>query len=216
TNAALSHFALTPATALTQTTPGLLNYTGNVSNATTSVTVTPTTVDPTATVKVNGIAVASGTASGSISLSVGANTITLIGTAQDGVTTKTYTLTITRATGPLLTLHLPVSVDQPVAVATIENDGVLVHQAVSPNGDGINDFLVIEGITAYPENRLTIINRNGGLVYETRGYDNSTKVFDGHASTTGAMQVPGTYFYALDYIVNGLIKHKTGFIILKY
>ncbi|MFI5137553.1 MAG: cadherin-like beta sandwich domain-containing protein, partial [Sphingobacteriales bacterium] len=95
-NAALSHFTLTPATALTQTTPGILSYTGTVSNATASVTVTPTTVDPTATVKVNGTPVTSGTASGSISLNVGTNTITIVSTAQDGVTTKTYTLTVTR------------------------------------------------------------------------------------------------------------------------
>jgi hypothetical protein len=53
-------------------------------------------------------------------------------------------------------------------------------------------------------------------VFETRGYDNTSKVFDGHASTNGAMQVPGTYFYSLDYSVNGVAKHKTGFIILKY
>jgi hypothetical protein len=30
------------------------------------------------------------------------------------------------------------------------------------------------------------------------------------------MQLPGTYFFALDYTVNGIIKHKTGFIVLKY
>ncbi|MFI5138471.1 MAG: beta strand repeat-containing protein [Sphingobacteriales bacterium] len=215
-NAALSHFALTPATALTQTTPGILNYTGNVKYATASVTVTPTTVDPTATVTVNGTPVTSGTASGSISLNVGANTITLTGTAQDGVTTKTYTLTITRATGPVASLDAAISVAQPSINLTIENDGILVHQGLSPNGDGVNDFLMIDGIAAYPENKLTIINRNGALVYQAQGYDNSSKVFDGHASTTGAMQVPGTYFYALDYSVNGVAQHKTGFIILKY
>ncbi|MFI5136951.1 MAG: gliding motility-associated C-terminal domain-containing protein [Sphingobacteriales bacterium] len=54
------------------------------------------------------------------------------------------------------------------------------------------------------------------MVYQAQGYDNTSKVFDGHSSTTGAMQVPGTYFYALDYTVNGVTKHKTGFIILKY
>jgi len=28
--------------------------------------------------------------------------------------------------------------------------------------------------------------------------------------------VPGIYFYVLDYSINGLIKHKTGYIVLKY
>ncbi|MFI5137337.1 MAG: cadherin-like beta sandwich domain-containing protein [Sphingobacteriales bacterium] len=215
-NAALSHIILSPATALTQTTPGILNYTGSVKYATASVTVTPTTADPTATVTVNGTPVTSGTASGSISLNVGANTITLVGTAPDGVTTKTYTVIVTRATGPEANLAAVISVAQPSINLNIENDGILVHQGLSPNGDGVNDFLMIDGITAYPENRLTIINRNGTLVYQAQGYDNTSKVFDGHSTKTGAMQVPGTYFYALDYSVNGVIKHQTGFIILKY
>jgi len=30
------------------------------------------------------------------------------------------------------------------------------------------------------------------------------------------MQAPGTYFYVLDYNVNGVTKHKTGYIVLKY
>ncbi|WP_274318745.1 S-layer homology domain-containing protein, partial [Paenibacillus qinlingensis] len=54
-----------------------------------------------ATVKVNGTAVASGAASEAISLSVGSNTITTIVTAEDGTTTKTYTVTVTRAAAAL-------------------------------------------------------------------------------------------------------------------
>jgi hypothetical protein len=63
---------------------------------------------------------------------------------------------------------------------------------------------------------LMIMNRNGQLVYEAGGYDNSAKVFDGHSNKTGAKQLPGTYFYSLDYSVKGVTKRKTGFIILKY
>jgi len=96
------------------------------------------------------------------------------------------------------------------------NDGILVHQGVSPNGDGINDFLVIDGITQYPDNHLMIINLNGALVYQAKGYDNSNGVFDGHSNVNGRMQAPGTYFYALDYKVNGVLKHRTGYIVLKY
>ena len=96
------------------------------------------------------------------------------------------------------------------------NDHILVHQGVSPNGDGINDFLLIDGITQYPDNHLMIINRNGALIYQAKGYDNSTGVFDGHSNINGRMQAPGTYFYTLDYNVNGVTKHKTGYIVLKY
>jgi NAD(P)-dependent dehydrogenase (short-subunit alcohol dehydrogenase family) len=47
-------------------------------------------------VTVNGDAVTSGNASNPILLSVGRNTITAVVTAEDNVTTKTYTITITR------------------------------------------------------------------------------------------------------------------------
>jgi len=216
-NALLSGIKLTPASTLTHTgTVGsTVTYTTSVGNAIASVTLTATTIDPTATIKVNGTTVTSGTASGSIALAVGSNTINTVVTAQNGITTETYSILITRASGPVANPDQAISVEQTPAIS-IENDGIMVHQALSPNGDGINDYLVIDGIASYPENKLTIINRNGALVFETRGYDNSSKVFDGHASTNGALQVPGTYFYALDYSVNGVTKHKTGFIVLKY
>jgi gliding motility-associated-like protein len=95
-------------------------------------------------------------------------------------------------------------------------DGVQVNQGVSPNGDGINDFLVIDGIAAYPDNKLSIMSRSGELVFETTGYDNGTRVFDGHSSKTGKKQQAGTYFYSLEYKVGEVTKRKTGFIILKY
>ena len=57
----------------------------------------PTVTDSTATVTVNGTGITSGDASGSINLSIGSNTITVLVTAQDGGTTSTYTVTVTRA-----------------------------------------------------------------------------------------------------------------------
>ncbi len=78
-------------------------YSATVANGVASATVTPTVADSSATVTVNGVLVTSGTASGAISLSVGANTITTIVTVADGITSKTYTLTVTRATPLVLT-----------------------------------------------------------------------------------------------------------------
>jgi gliding motility-associated-like protein len=169
-----------------------------------------------ATVTVNNSTVTSGTASASLPLVEGPNTITTIVTAQNG-TTKTYTLTVTQAAG--LAPHdavQPVSVADPAGSITLQDDGIVVHQGVSPNGDGINDFLQIDNITNFPDNKLMIMNRNGQLVYEARGYDNTTKVFDGHSSINRQMQLPGTYFYQLEYTVKGIIKYKTGFLVLKY
>lgn len=77
------------------------SYTLSVPNATTGTTLTPTVDTPGATVTVNGVAVASGAASAPIALNVGGNTITTVVTALDGVTTKTYTVTVMRAAPPL-------------------------------------------------------------------------------------------------------------------
>jgi len=165
---------------------------------------------------VNGTAVASGNPSTIIPLAVGPNTITTVVTAQDGTTTKTYTLTITRAAGGLNAIYDAISVTNPADKPQLMGEDIHVHQGVSPNGDGVNDFLIIENITNYPDNKLQIMNRNGQLIYATQGYDNSSKVFDGHSNKNGKMQLPGTYFYQLDYTVNGIAKHKTGFIVLKY
>jgi len=194
------------------------SYTASVPNATSSVKMLPGAADPNATIKVNGSTVASGTASPDIALSVGSNTVNTVVTAQDGTTTKTYTVTITRG-APMHaenSVYQSVGVEKPIESAQLETDGIVVHQGVSPNGDGMNDVLLVDGISNYPDNRLMIMNRSGQLIYEVKGYDNSSKVFDGHSNKTGAKQLPGTYFYSLDYMVKGVSKHKTGFIVLKY
>lgn len=79
------------------TAPFAICYAVSVAFFTTSVTVTPTAAGVNATITVNGSAVTSGSASQSISLEVGENTITTIVTAEDGTTTKTYTVVATRA-----------------------------------------------------------------------------------------------------------------------
>ena len=91
--------------------PGTTTYTQSVANTATSLTVTPTvTLNSNATVKVNGTTVTSGSASGSIALNVGANTISTVVTAQNGTTTNTYTTTVTRAAAaPTVTAINPTS-----------------------------------------------------------------------------------------------------------
>ena len=70
-------------------------YTVSVASGVAGTTVTPTVNHSDATVTVNGTTVASGTASGSIPLVVGDNTITVRVTAENGGT-QDYTVTITR------------------------------------------------------------------------------------------------------------------------
>lgn len=93
---------------------------------------------------------------------------------------------------------------------------IIVHQAVSPNGDGISDFLLIEGIEKYTQNKIIIIDLNGVKVFETSNYDNISHVFSGRSSFTGRLQRPGTYFYQLQYLREGKMINKTGYLLLKY
>ncbi|MGF1925064.1 MAG: cadherin-like beta sandwich domain-containing protein, partial [Bacteroidia bacterium] len=87
-----SEGALTPTFA-----SGTTNYSTAVGNEITTFMITPTVVDLSANIKVNGVAVNNGAASGSIALTVGKNTITTEVTAQDGTTKKVYTIVVTRA-----------------------------------------------------------------------------------------------------------------------
>jgi len=76
----------------------LNDYTATVRFLIASTSVTATTEDPGSTVTVNGASVASGEASEAVSLAQSINTITVVVTAQDGVTTETYTMVVTRQT----------------------------------------------------------------------------------------------------------------------
>ncbi len=72
------------------------SYVATVPFAIHGITVTPTKDHPGASIQVESMPVSSGTASGRISLPVGNTTLTVFVTAEDGITTKTYTITVTR------------------------------------------------------------------------------------------------------------------------
>ncbi|WP_296682684.1 gliding motility-associated C-terminal domain-containing protein [Flavobacterium sp.] len=84
---------------------------------------------------------------------------------------------------------------------------IVVHNAFSPNGDGINEKFVIDNINdtnCYPDNTVEIYNRWGVLVYSTKGYNNTTNAFDGisigQSAVSQSSGLPaGTYFYILTY-----------------
>ncbi|MFY0655095.1 MAG: gliding motility-associated C-terminal domain-containing protein, partial [Cyclobacteriaceae bacterium] len=79
---------------------------------------------------------------------------------------------------------------------------VIIYNAVSDNGDGMNDIFLIDCAEFFPENNCKIFNRNGQLIYEIDNYDNSTNVFTGESNkgaTVGSQGLPeGTYFYIFD------------------
>ena len=96
-NADLGGLTISSGTLSPQFSSSVITYTASVDNSATQVTVTPTASDSLAAITVNGNDVISGNDYIVTSLTVGEpTTVTVIVTAQDS-TTKTYTITLTRA-----------------------------------------------------------------------------------------------------------------------
>ena len=94
--------------------------------------------------------------------------------------------------------------DEASVFVLITDFNFMIPNAFSPNNDGINDYFEILGIEFYENNSISIINRWGNKVYETKGYGiSSNPVFwDGKSNTgfrIGNEELPtGTYYYILD------------------
>ncbi|MGM0636087.1 MAG: gliding motility-associated C-terminal domain-containing protein, partial [Bacteroidota bacterium] len=84
-----------------------------------------------------------------------------------------------------------------------EEDDIVIYNAVSPNGDGKNEYFRIEGIENYPTNTLKIFNRGGVKVYDVRNYEENgyfRGVSDGRVSIQKNKKLPsGNYFYIFEY-----------------
>lgn len=90
----------------------------------------------------------------------------------------TVTLTVTDANGCTSTAE---------AVITAAFD-LRIPEGFSPNGDGVGDLFIIQGLEAFPGSTLQVFNRWGGVVFETVRYNND---WDGDNLPVG------TYFYIL-------------------
>ncbi len=73
---------------------------------------------------------------------------------------------------------------------------MLVYNGFSPNGDGINDHLVIRGIEDFPENEIEFFNRYGDKIRKISNYNNNSVFWDG-TNSNGKPVPDGTYFYIL-------------------
>ncbi len=83
-----------------------------------------------------------------------------------------------------------------------------IFNAFSPNGDGVNDNWIIEGIENFPDNKVKIFNRWGDQIIALDRYDNVNSVWDGR-NAKGNLVPDGTYFYIVE--ITGL-KSYTGWV----
>ena len=94
------------------------------------------------------------------------------------------------------------SCDEGFIYITVIDEVLLeIPNGFSPNGDGINDELIIEGLYKYPENEITIFNRWGDQVYYAKPYNND---WDGYGNNNSMLigenkLIDGTYFYYFKY-----------------
>lgn len=110
-----------------------LAYTSWAPESVSTLKVTATAASPGAQISVNGTVVAAGVPSPAIALKVGTNVITLIITAQDNVTRKTYTITVDRLD------QTPPPMPIVMAPDTLRS-GILSWTWKSGGGDGIGVY----------------------------------------------------------------------------
>lgn len=83
--------------------------------------------------------------------------------------------------------------DQVPCINTICN----FYNGITPNGDGNNDTWVIDCVTDFPENTVSIYNRWGDLIWVGKNYDNVNVVWDG-TNKNGNKLTDATYFYLVE------------------
>ncbi|MFZ0596274.1 MAG: cadherin-like beta sandwich domain-containing protein, partial [Flavobacterium sp.] len=159
------------------------DYKVDVPNETNSIVINPVPIDPKAKVEmvVDGVVI---DPTAPIDLKVGDNIITVVVTAEDG-TQETYTVIVNRAA--------------PTPQAIVPNN------FITPNGDGKNDYWIINGLDKYPNNSVKVFDRAARLVYSANNYNN-----DWDGTFKGSPVNEDTYYYLID-LGNGSPKLK-GFI----
>ena len=126
-NADLSNISLSVGALEPDFSSDTTSYKVEVANSVSSITFTPTADDAAATITVNG------KPSAPVSLDVGDNIISIMITAEDGISTKTYTVTVNRVTTFTLTMAIA---DESTGSGTIvpSEDGIYTYNY----GDKVN------------------------------------------------------------------------------
>ncbi|AOW10256.1 hypothetical protein EM308_12485 [Flavobacterium gilvum] len=99
---------------------------------------------------------------------------------------------------------------------------LVVHNAISANEDGKNDYFQIDNIednACYKNVRVEVYNRWGVLVFERDNYNNEGNGFrgksEGRTTISKNEGLPtGTYFYILSYDTDGVKVKKDGYLYL--
>jgi gliding motility-associated-like protein len=86
-----------------------------------------------------------------------------------------------------------------------------ISKLVTPDGDGLNDVWTLRNLEKFRENKVTVFDRWGGVVFSASGYNNETVAWDG-LSRNGSAVPTGTYFYTITVRYREDYLEKKGFI----
>jgi gliding motility-associated-like protein len=100
--------------------------------------------------------------------------------------TTVYTVTVTNAAGLTTVLYVTVNV--------VEDYNVTPTNIITPNGDGINDYWVIDNLDSYPDNEVQIFDKAGRILYQVKNYQNN---WDGTINSN--LLAEGTYYYVINF-----------------
>lgn len=177
-DATLSGLTLSSGTLSPSFSAAISSYSASVASSVSSVTVMPVVTESHATVTVDGNAVASGSASPSVSLTSGSTTsISVVVTAQDG-TTQAYTLSVTRAEAA------PVSSGSTATVAADSTNNII---ALSLSGGTATSVTLV----STPAHGSATVSGTSVIYTPAAGYSGSDS-FIWNASNSGGTSADAT------------------------
>ncbi len=106
----------------------------------------------------------------------------------------TYNITVIDANGCIFESNNIILIEQ-------QNDCLIIPNAITPNGDGINDTWIIENIELFPSAYIYVFNRWGQQIWQGRPSDE----WDGKYN--GKKLPAGTYLYIIN-LFNGSDPYK--------
>jgi hypothetical protein len=197
TDASLSGLSLSSGSLEPAFAAGTTDYTADVPFAVAEITLTATTSDSRASLTVGGTAASSGSPSEPVALVVGETNVDVVVTAEDGTTTRTYSITLTRAAAAtnadLASLSLSAgALDQIFDTTQPDYTAALSYLAASVT------------VLAEPEDPNAVVTVNAGPVDERVALDEGVNVIDvlvtaEDGTTTRAFELAITRGAALDF-----------------
>jgi len=86
-----------------------------------------------------------------------------------------------------------------------------ISKVVTPDGNGVNDQWILMNIEKFPNNKVVVVDRWGGLIFTGTQYNNGSVAWRG-TNRNGEAVPTGTYFYSIFVTFGTATMEKTGFV----